>query len=124
MDKSLFEQHGGTYTEVDGILYPNLVIVQTNYEIGLWGQRHLRWLKEHHKVRYTSLLTQCKLNEYLHDIDVIATEMYEALVKQLAESQGMTEQLKATDMMTWVGAMNNITNQAREIVNTDIIYTV
>ena len=122
MKKSLFEQHGGTYTEVDGIFYPNLVIVQTNYEIGLWGQRHLRWLKENHKARYTSLLVQCKLNEYLHDIDVRATEMYEHLVKQLAEQQGITEQLKAEDMMSWVGAMNNITNQAREVVYNEVIY--
>lgn len=122
MEKSLFERHGGTYTEIDGIFYPNLVIVQTNYEIGLWGQRHLRWLKEHHKVRYTTLLTQCKLNEYLHDIDVRATEMYNRLVKQLAKQQGITEQLKAKDMMAWVGAMNNIANQAREVVYNEVIY--
>ena len=87
-------------------------------------QRHLRYIKQHRKVFYTSLLTNCKLNSYLHDVDVRATEMYDRLVKQLKEQQGIIEQLKADDMMAWVQAMNNITNQAREIVNTEVIYTV
>lgn len=124
MEKSLFERRGGTYTEVNGVLLPNLVVGGTDYEIGMWGQRHLKWLKEHHKVRYTTLFTQCKMNEYLHDIDVMATEMYETLVKQLAEKQGVTEQLKAEDMMAWVGKMNNITNQAMKFINSEIIYVL
>lgn len=120
--KSLYEQNGRTYGEVNGINIPNLVIVSTNYEIGFWGQRHKEYLKEQHRVIYFNLLTQCKLNSYLHDIDLRAKEQYELLVKQLAESQGVTEQLKANDMMAWVGAMNNISNQAREKIYNDIIY--
>lgn len=121
-EQSLFEQMGETYTEINGILYPNLVLVTANYEIGLWGQRHLAYIKGRKKSYYTTLLTTGKLNAYLYDIDVKAMEMYDRLVKQLAEKQGITEQLKADDMMAWVGAMNNIANQAREIVNSEIIY--
>ena len=120
--KSLFEQMGGTYTEKNGVLYPNLILVNTNYEIGFWGQRHKEYLKEYHRVIYYNLLTQCKLNSYLHKIDIQAKVQYDLLVKQLAESQGVTEQLKADNMMAWVGAMNNISNQAREIIYNDIIY--
>ena len=115
---------GISYTLVGDVYLPNLISTETNYEIGMWGQRHLRYIKQHRKVFYTSLLTSCKLNSYLHDIDIRATEMYDRLVKQLKEQQGITEQLKAADMMAWVQAMNNITNQAREIVNTEVIYTV
>ena len=118
------EKTGISYTLVGDVYLPNLISTETNYEIEIWGQRHLKWLKEYHKARYTSLLTQCKLNAYLHDIDVRAAEMYDRLVKQLAEQQGITEQIKANDMMAWVGAMNNITNQAREIVNNEIIYNI
>lgn len=83
-EKSLFEQMGGTYTEINGILYPNLVLVTTNYEIGLWGQRHKEYLKEHHRVIYYNLLTQCKLNSYLHNIDTRAKEQYDLLACQTA----------------------------------------
>ena len=118
------EKNGLDYTLVNGVYLPNLVSTETNYGIGLWGQRHLRYIKEHRKVFYLNLKTNCKLNSYLHDIDVRATEMYDCIVKQLKEQQGITEQLKADDMMAWVQAMNNITNQAREVVNTEVIYTV
>lgn len=117
------KNNGLDYTLVGEVYLPNLISTETNYEIGMWGQRHLRYIKQHHKVFYTSLLTNCKLNAYLHDVDVRATEMYDRLVKQLKEQQGITEQLKATDMMAWVQAMNNITNQAREIVNNEVIYS-
>ena len=116
------KNNGLDYTLVGEVYLPNLISTETNYEIGMWGQRHLDYIKNHHKVFYTSLLTNCKLNSYLHEIDIRATEMYDRLVKQLKEQQGITEQLKADDMMAWVQAMNNITNQAREIVNTEIIY--
>lgn len=116
------EKTGINYTLVGDVYIPNFVSTDTNYEIGQWGKRHLEYLKQHHKARYTTLLTECKLNSYLHDIDVRATEMYNNLVKQLAERQGITEQLKADDMMAWVGAMNNIANQAREIVYSEVIY--
>ncbi len=116
------EKTGLNYTLVGDVYIPNLVSTDTNYEIGQWGKRHLEYLKQHHKARYTTLLTECKLNSYLHDIDVRATEMYDKLVKQFAEKQGITEQLKTNNMMAWVGAMNNIANQAREIVYSEIIY--
>ena len=118
------KNNGLDYTLVGEVYLPNLISTETNYEIGMWGQRYLRYIKQHRKVFYTSLLTNCKLNSYLHDVDVRATEMYDRLVKQLKEQQGITEQLKADDMMAWVQAKNNITNQAREIVNAEVIYSV
>lgn len=90
--------------------------------IGIWGQRHLRYLKNHRKVLYINLLTSGKLNNYLANIDRQAEEKFERLVKQMAAAEGITEQLKATDQMVWVGRMNNIRNQATEIVNTEIIF--
>lgn len=123
MNKTFSDKSNGLdYTLVGEVYLPNLISTETYYEIGHWGQRHLDYIKNHRKVFYTSLLTNCKLNSYLHDVDVRATEMYDCLVKQIKEQQGITEQLKAADMMAWVQAMNNITNQAREIVNTEIIY--
>ena len=101
---------------------PNLISTDTHYEIGHWGQRHLDYIKKHCKILYISLLTSCKLNSYLHDVDVRATEMHDRLVKQLKELNGITEQLKAEDTMTWVQAMNSIRNQAREIVYKELIY--
>ena len=118
------EKTGMDYTLVGGVYLPNLVSTDTNYPIGIWGQRHREYLKENHKLRYYNLLTSGKLNSYLHDVDVRAKEMYDTLIKQLAENEGITEQLKANDMMAWVQAMNNITNQAREIVNQSLIYTL
>ena len=118
------EKTGIDYTLVGDVYLPNLVSADTNYPIGIWGQRHKEYLKENHKLRYYNLLTSGKLNSYLHDVDVRAKEMYDTLIKQLAENEGITEQLKANDMMAWVQAMNNITNQAREIVNQSLIYTL
>lgn len=111
------------YTLVGDVYLPNLISTDTNYEIGIWGQRHRDYLKEYHKVRYYNLLTRGKLNSYLHDIDVRAKKMYDNLIQQLAEKQGITEKLKAENQMLWVQRMNNIANQAREIVNNDLIYT-
>ena len=91
--------------------------------IGIWGQRHLRYLKNHRKVLYTNLLTSGKLNIYLADIDRQAEEMFERLVMQMAAAEGITEQLKAADQMVWISKMNNIRNRATEIVNTEIIYS-
>lgn len=124
MNKIFSDKNNGIdYTLVGDVYLPNLISTETNYEIGVWGQRHLEYIKHHRKAFYTSLLTNCKLNSYLHDVDIRATEMYDRLVKQLKEQQGITEQLKADDMMAWVQAMNNISNQAREIVNNEVIYT-
>ncbi len=91
--------------------------------IGIWGQRHRRYLKNHRKVLYTNLLTSGKLNIYLADIDRQAEEMFERLTRQMAVAEYITEQLKATDQMVWVGRMNNIRNRAAEIINTEIIFT-
>ena len=89
--------------------------------IGIWGQRHLRYLKKHHRVLYGNLLTSGKLNGYLVDIDRQAEEMFERLVKQMADAEGITETLKANDQMEWVGRMNSIRNRATEIVNSELI---
>ena len=90
--------------------------------IGIWGQRHRRYLKEHRRVRYANLLTSGKLNSYLVDIDRRAEEMFERLVKQMAECEGVTEQLKAANSMEWVGKLNSIRNRAVEITNSELIY--
>ena len=118
------EKNGLDYTLVGNVYLPNLISTETYYEIGIWGQRHLRYIKKYRKVFYLNLKTNCKLNSYLHDVDVRATEMYDRLVKQFKDQQGITEQLKADDMMAWVQTMNNITNQVREIVNQSLIYTL
>ena len=117
-----YENTGISYTLVDDVYIPNLVSTDTNYEIGYWGRKHKEYIKQYKPAFYTTLLTQCKLNSYLHDVDVRATEMYDTLVKQLAEQENVTEQLKASDMMLWVQAMNNISNRAREIVCFEIIF--
>ena len=122
--KSLFEQMGGTYREENGYLIPNLTLPdEEQAEIGVWGQRHLRYIKQHHKVRYVDLLTSGKLNTYLADIDKQAEDMFSRLIKQMAEREGVTEKLKADNQMEWVARMNNIRSRVTEIVNHDVIYT-
>ena len=116
------EKTGIDYTLVGDVYLPNLVSTDANYQIGIWGKRHKEYLKENHKLMYFNLLTQGKLNSYLHDVDVRAKKMYDNLVTQLAEQEGVTEQLKATDMLAWVQTMNNISNRAREIVYNETIY--
>lgn len=113
---------GISYTLVGDVYIPNLVSTDTNYEIGFWGRKHKEYIKQYKPAFYTTLLTQCKLNSYLHDVDVRAAEMYDTIVKQLAKQEGVTEELKSTDMMLWVRKMNNISNRATEIVNKEIIY--
>lgn len=123
MEKSLFEQMGGTYTQVGDYLLPNLILPeQQDQSIGVWGQRHARYLKQHHKIIYMNLLTSGKLNDYLVDIDNQAENLFLQLVKQLAESENITEELKAKDQMEWVAQMNNVYNRAREIVNSKLIF--
>lgn len=118
MEKSLFEQMGGTYTQVGDYLLPNLILPEhQDQPIGVWGQRHARYLKQHHKIIYMNLLTSGKLNDYLVDIENQAENMFLQLVNQLAESEDITEELKAKDQMEWVAQMNNVCNRAREIVN-------
>lgn len=123
MEKSLFEQMGGTYTQVGDYLLPNLTLPEEEQKsIGIWGQRCARYLKQHRKSLYYSLLTSGKLNSYLTDIDKQAEEMYFRLVKQIAEREGVTEQLKAENQLKWVQMMNNIRHKTREIVDTNLIY--
>lgn len=116
------ENTGVSYTLVGDVYIPNLVSTDTNYEIGYWGRKHKEYIKQHKPAFYTTLLTQCKLNSYLHDVDVRAADRYDTLVKQLVKQEGVTEKLKATDMLAWVQAMNNISNRAREIVCFEIIF--
>ena len=126
MAKTIFEQMGGTYTQVGDYLIPNLKLpaeeMQAN--IGVWGMRHKRFLKENHRVLYANLMTSGKLVTYLDDIERQATTMFLRLVKELAEKENVTEELKAADQMLWVKKMNNIRNRATEIINAELIYTV
>ncbi len=116
------ENTGISYTLVCDVYIPNLISTDTNYEIGYWGRKHKAYIKQYKPAFYTTLLTQCKLNSYLHDVDVRAAEMYDTLVKQLVKQESVTEKLKSTDMILWVRKMNNISNRATEIVNTNIVY--
>lgn len=121
--KSLFEQIGGTYHEENGYFIPNLTLpIESEQSIGIWGQRHLIYIKQHHKVRYTNLLTSGKLNGYLANVDRQAEEMFFQLVKEFAENERVTESLKVTDQMAWVGAMNNIRARTLEIINLKVIF--
>jgi len=112
-----------TYTQQGDYLLPDLKLPeQPKVEIGIWGKRHLRYLKNQHPIIYTNLLTSCKLTAYLADIDEEANEMFERLVRQFAKQEGVTEKLKADNQMLWVQRMNNIRNRAEEIVNNEMIY--
>ena len=121
--KSLFEQLGGTYHEENGYLIPDLRLpAEEEQPIGIWGLRHLDYLKQYRKVTYINLLTSGKLNTYLADIDRQAQERFERLIEDMKQTQGITEQLKAENALEWTGRMNNVRACAREIVNEEIIY--
>ena len=122
MWKSLFEQMGGTYTQQGDYVLPNLILLAENQPIGIWGQWHARYLKQHHRILYYNLLTSGKLNAHLAEIDQQAEEIFFRLIKQMANREGVTEQLKAKNQMEWVRRMNNIRNRAMEIVYTKVIY--
>ena len=124
MSKTIFEEMGGAYVRQGDYLLPclSLPAEKESKPVGVWGQRHLRYLKQHRKVLYTNLLTSGKLNSYLADIDEQAEGMFLRLVKQMAEREGVTEQLKADNQMEWVGRMNSIRSRAMEIVNADLIF--
>ena len=126
MANTIFEQTGGTYTQVGDYMLPDLLPAEEEKEanIGVWGMRHKRYLKQNHKVLYYNLLTSGKLNLYLADIEQQAQQLFLRLVNDLAVKENVTEELKATDMMLWVQKMNNIRNRATEIVNAELIYTV
>ena len=121
--KSIFEQIGGTYTKQGDYRLPNLTIpAEEERPIGVWGQRRLRYLKQHHKVLYYNLLTSGKLNSHLADIEEEAQSLFSRLVNEYAEKEGISEQLKTADQMAWVRQMNNIRSRATEIVNADVVF--
>ena len=124
MANTIFEQTGGTYTQVGDYMLPDLLPAEEEKEanIGVWAMRHKRYLKQNHKVFYYNLLTSGKLNSYLADIEQQAQDLFSRLVNDLAEQEKVTEELKSTDMMLWVQKMNNVRNRATEIVNAEVIY--
>ena len=124
MEKTIYDENNGLWYELRGDYYiPCLTVpAQDKRPIGIWGQRHLRYIKQERKALYTELLTSGRLNAYLADINEQATEQMLLLTKQMAEREGVTEQLKAQDQMLWVQRMNNIRDRAMEIVNDDLIY--
>ncbi len=123
MKKTIFEEMGGTYIRHGDYLIPCLTLPEEEQRfIGVWGQRHKRYLKEHKRAVYITLLTSGRLNSYLADIEAQAQERFERIVEQMKQTQGITEQLKAENQMEWIGRMNNIQACAREIVNKEMIY--
>lgn len=124
MDKYIYDKSNGLWYELQGDYYiPCLTLPEEEAQpIGIWGQRHKHYLKEHKKAVYTTMLMEGKLNSYLAEIDKQAEEMYLRLIEEMAKKQGVTEQLKAEQPMEWIGLMNNIQACAREVVNNDLIF--
>ncbi len=122
--KSYFEERGGTYTQVGDVLIPDLVMdPQPEGEIGVWGWRRKRYLKEHRKGTYNAMLLNGTLTQHLIDTNEAALDLMDSLVKQMAKTERVTEALKRQDQMAWVARMNNIRNRAEEIVRNDLIYS-
>ena len=120
---SFYETLGGTYREENGHLIPNVTLPeQTDYQIGKYGRMHLDYIKQHRRGRYTTLLTEGKLNARLHEIDLEANEMLETIIPRLANERGIDEDLKARDMLRWVAEMNNIKSSAEEIVLQEVVW--
>ena len=126
MAKTIFEEMGGTYTQVGDYYLPDLKLPEEEKQanIGVWGMRHKRFLKENHRVLYANLMISGKFVAYLDDIEQQATAMFLRLVKELAEKENVTEELKAENQMLWVQKMNNIRDRATEIVNAELIFMV
>ena len=122
--KSIFEEKGGTYTEINGVMIPNLVMdEQPDGDIGIWGWQRKRYLKKHRKGIYNRMLMDGTITQHLIEINEEAMNMREQLVKQFKKTEGVTEDLKRRDQMAWVGAMNSIYNRVDEIILHDLIYT-
>ncbi|MCM1297421.1 MAG: TnpV protein [Muribaculaceae bacterium] len=124
MNKYIYDENNGLWYELQGDYYLPCLTLPPEEEkpIGIWGQRHKRYLREHKKATYTTLLTSGKLNLYLAEIDEQAQQRFEMLIEMMKQSQGITEQLKAENALEWTGRMNNIRSCAMEIVNEEIIY--
>lgn len=121
--KSIFEQSGGTYTMQGDYRLPNLTVpAEDERPVGVWGQRRLNYLKHHRKVLFYNLLTSSKLHSHLADVEEEAQILFSRLVKEYAEKEGVTEQLKATDQMAWVRRMNNIRERVMETVYSDVVF--
>ena len=120
---SFYETLGGTYREENGHFIPNVTLPeQTDYQIGKYGRMHLDYIKQHRHGRYTTLLTEGKLNSHLHKIDIQANEMLDSIISRLTAEKGIDENLKARDMLRWVAEMNNIKASAEEIVLREVVY--
>ena len=123
MEKYIFDEKNGLWYELNGDYYlPCLTVSEVEQPVGIWGQRHLRYISRYQKVRHTTLLLTGKLNSYLTEVDTHAVQMLDSLVTQMAAKEGITESLKAADQMAWVQRMNNIRNAAEEIVNAEVIF--
>ena len=124
MEKIIYDENNGLWYELQGDYYiPCLKLPdEEQKEIGVWGMRHLEYIKQHRKAIYNRLQTECKLNSYLYDVNSQAEKMFEILINKFKQAESITEQLKAENQMEWVGRMNNIRNRATEIVNAELIY--
>ena len=122
MHNTIYEQSGGSYTQVGDYLLPDLLPGNEEHTVGIWGRRHARWLRQNRRITYTNLLTSGKLPGYLAEIDRQAQEMFSLLVEQYTAAEGITEQLKADNQLAWVGRMNNIRDRVEEIVLSELVY--
>ena len=123
MAKTIFEEMGGTYTRVGDYYLPDLKLSEEEQQpIGVWGQRHRRYLKEHRRATYATLLTSGRLNSYLADIDRNACDMFDSLVRQTAKNEGVIEQLKVSDQMECIRRINNIQSRVREFILNELVY--
>lgn len=124
MEKYIYDEKNGLWYELQGDYYiPLLKLPEKEQQpIGIWGQRHLQYIKQYRKIFCANLMTTGQLNSHLAEIDRSAEEMFDRLVSQMAKAEGITESLKAADQMTWVGKMNSVRNRAMEIINADLIY--
>jgi len=120
--KSLYEELGGTYRQVGDYFIPDIELPERNYEIGKYGRMRHRYLKEHRKIQYTTMIINGTLYDHLEEIDRICNERIAAMVTAMKKQQGITEELKAEDQLAWVGAMNNIRNAAEEVILRELIY--
>lgn len=122
--KTLFEQTGGSYTQVGDYQIPDLILPENEeaFVIGIWGKRHLSYIQQHQKVRYSHLHTTGRLNAYLHEVDEHAETLFFRTVNEMAFREGITEELKAQNQLSWVQRMNNIRSRAEEIVNNEVIF--
>ena len=122
--RTIFEQTGGSYTQVGDYQIPDLILPENeeSFVISVWGKHHLRYIQQHQKVRYSHLLTTGRLNAYLHEVDERAETLFFRIVNEMARCEGITEELKTEDQLLWVQRMNNIRSRAEEIVNSEVIF--